>query len=1155
MTNATRDENNLPVILGTSSVDWITPTPIKINPVTGRMLINATGVFWDVNWPSSSVNEAISIFDWTTWKTLKDSTVLISDLMDVATYDVWNLWKNLYKTSDVVYIDIIKWDNIWDYTTGRGSTNAPFKTIPYAIANSNSTNTRWLRIWNWIYLDDFVLDWKVWSIDSDWIPSIITGKITANWPTFFFNMQLIRSWVTTSETMIDMITNVSQVTIDFCLLQMTTATADIQPTIIDYDNWSVLTLTWNDFVYTNTNTGVSSSTTNLIKGTWPSFTLFNWNSFFIDYSPSSWDIFAFNDDTSLLISINAILPIMNVYNASYSWTMAFYKWTKDAINKKLFTSELLMSWNWSWTWAWCVLDSGWVWQTVKSLNNTINITWFANNLHGNLVSSADILQTFNDESNALDWVVWPWKFQQDPLWDYFNWTIEEVLDLDVDSDWATITASIQKDWWWDLTLRYSTGRFLFKSTPAATIELTAWSDEFPQRNFLYILKSNKTLTVSTVSFPTTEHTPVGIVTCQSASSLDTDKAFMVWKWQDDIADLTENWHLSHSNRKLRKLDATYEDWVLWNGTDSYIELVTQWLAIDDLFIKSTSGTIFQLHSKTFPVYNSQTWDPLYVVNDEVTTFDRITNLNSIDTDINWTTLRNNNDRYNLMIFWVISENSTDCKIYINKPNGKYWTSDLDAINDINNTTIFTIPSVFDNWAVFSIARITVKFTTASSWTFEIINTQSLLWLPLNQAIWWAWWGWIKNNYADNELTVFNVADNTKVMKFDVSWIATTTTRTLSVQDLDWSIALLENKLSVFATTTSSELAWIISDETWSWLLVFGTSPAITTPTWIVKWDVWLWNVDNIADSSQTTLWTVVTWNVDAIVNSTSVWLWNVDNVADINQVSTGALNAWSITTWFWNIDNWTSTLNTGNATATKINTAKWWDIASATTTDIWAATWNFVDITWTTTITWFWTVTAWATRTLQFDWILILTHNATSLILPTGANITTAVWDTCEMISLWSGNWICVNYQRKDWTALVGGWGWNSEFFSVTWQLTLSTSIVVIPLDTEDFDSWDNFNTTTHQYTAPSTWTYTFSYVAKVDWSLTDQDIINCIVYKNATIDSWLIGAQRASWVGAYYSTTFMYELTANDTIELRWRNIDGARWSLQTRLVWYKLD
>lgn len=107
------------------------------------------------------------------------------------------------------------------------------------------------------------------------------------------------------------------------------------------------------------------------------------------------------------------------------------------------------------------------------------------------------------------------------------------------------------------------------------------------------------------------------------------------------------------------------------------------------------------------------------------------------------------------------------------------------------------------------------------------------------------------------------------------------------------------------------------------------------------------------------------------------------------------------------------------ALAAAVNFAKGADIASASTTNIGAATGNSVDVTGTVTITALGTVQAGTQRVVRFTGILILTHNASSLILPTGANITTQAGDVAKFISLGSGNWYCASYQRKDGTALV----------------------------------------------------------------------------------------------------------------------------------------
>ena len=93
------------------------------------------------------------------------------------------------------------------------------------------------------------------------------------------------------------------------------------------------------------------------------------------------------------------------------------------------------------------------------------------------------------------------------------------------------------------------------------------------------------------------------------------------------------------------------------------------------------------------------------------------------------------------------------------------------------------------------------------------------------------------------------------------------------------------------------------------------------------------------------------------------------------------------------------------------------DIASASTTNIGAATGEFVDVTGVVTIISFGTIAAGIVRTVRFTGILTLTHNATSLILPSAANIITAANDTAELRSLGAGNWVCINYKRQDGSA------------------------------------------------------------------------------------------------------------------------------------------
>lgn len=87
-------------------------------------------------------------------------------------------------------------------------------------------------------------------------------------------------------------------------------------------------------------------------------------------------------------------------------------------------------------------------------------------------------------------------------------------------------------------------------------------------------------------------------------------------------------------------------------------------------------------------------------------------------------------------------------------------------------------------------------------------------------------------------------------------------------------------------------------------------------------------------------------------------------------------------------------------------------VASATTTDIGASSTVEVIISGTTTITGFGTVAAGTYREGYFSGALTLTYNATSLILPGAVTITTVAGDSFGAVSLGSGNWKVLWYER-----------------------------------------------------------------------------------------------------------------------------------------------
>lgn len=112
---------------------------------------------------------------------------------------------------------------------------------------------------------------------------------------------------------------------------------------------------------------------------------------------------------------------------------------------------------------------------------------------------------------------------------------------------------------------------------------------------------------------------------------------------------------------------------------------------------------------------------------------------------------------------------------------------------------------------------------------------------------------------------------------------------------------------------------------------------------------------------------------------------------------------------------------------------------------------NYFDITGTTTINTIDTIGIGTTVKLHFDAALTLTHNATDLILPGGANITTAAGDEFEFTEYATGDWRCTGYALASGEALVSasiaGWDFTSAEQSLTsgTKLTIAHSLGSIP--------------------------------------------------------------------------------------------------------------
>ena len=119
------------------------------------------------------------------------------------------------------------------------------------------------------------------------------------------------------------------------------------------------------------------------------------------------------------------------------------------------------------------------------------------------------------------------------------------------------------------------------------------------------------------------------------------------------------------------------------------------------------------------------------------------------------------------------------------------------------------------------------------------------------------------------------------------------------------------------------------------------------------------------------------------------------------------------------------------------------NIASAATVDLTAATGNLVHVTGTVGITAF-TVASGAEYTVVFDGILTVTHNTTTLILPTGGNLTTAAGDSWKIRGDGAGNARVVSITRADGHPISDVKGANIASASTVNLLTSTGSLVHI---------------------------------------------------------------------------------------------------------------
>jgi hypothetical protein len=356
--------------------------------------------------------------------------------------------------------------------------------------------------------------------------------------------------------------------------------------------------------------------------------------------------------------------------------------------------------------------------------------------------------------------------------DAYNGTFIESFTFVVTSNGSTITGTLDKNPSGDLTQRFSDGYSTFSS--GGTVSLTAaGGDDAPVKNYIYILQSGKTTLVANTAWPAAEHIKVAEVVVQTEATVQSDGPLANRNWNDHAKGTNAQGHHTHVWERLRWEHSAYLSGsaVTWSGSGTG--------ALD---LAITAGKTYQLHIQDVAAFDTSDPASVLVPNHKATPYTATVDIETLVLDSDGDSLAGK--YYNLVVWLSVSSGSETERVFINLPGGSY-NKQNDATADVAGYDNYAIPSDFRGYA-YLVNRITLKHSAAGGGTWTNIAEVDLRG-QIPNIVAGSGTAAITTEFADSQFRVFDDGDPTRELAFEVSGVAGSTTRTVTVPNEDTTL--------------------------------------------------------------------------------------------------------------------------------------------------------------------------------------------------------------------------------------------------------------------------------------------------------------------------------------------------------------------------------